>query len=274
VNVLPSRRSSATVAAMVNDPRVRKLSFTGSTEVGRRLLALASVVNTSMELGGNAPFIVMADADVDAAVEGAMVAKMRNAGEACTAANRFYVHARLVWDFADRLAGAMEALRIGPGLEPGVQVGPLINDAACAKIDELLADAVERGAHVLTGGERMSRPGFFYTPTVVAELDPRSRILHEEVFGPVAPIVAFDTVEQVTRLANDTGYGVAYVYTRDLSAGLALGEALEAGVIGLNRGIVSDPASPFGGVEQSGIGREGGHEGLLDYTESTYFAIG
>jgi succinate-semialdehyde dehydrogenase/glutarate-semialdehyde dehydrogenase len=277
VNVLPSRRSRAVVAAITRDPRVRKLSFTGSTEVGRNLLALAAetVVSTSMELGGNAPFIVMADADLDAAVEGALLAKMHNAGQACTAANRFYVHARVVWEFADRLAGAMEALRIGPGLEPGVQVGPLINEAACTKIDGLLGDAVARDAQILTGGERMPGPGFFYEPTVLADLDPDAAILCEEIFGPVAPIVTFDTVEQVIELANNSDYGLAsFIYTRDLSAGLALGEALDAGMIGLNRGIVSDPAAPFGGVKQSGIGREGGPEGLLDYTESKYFAIG
>jgi succinate-semialdehyde dehydrogenase / glutarate-semialdehyde dehydrogenase len=277
VNVLPSRRSSDTVAAMVGDPRVRKLSFTGSTEVGRALLKLAAetVVNTSMELGGNAPFVVLADADLDAAVEGAMVAKMRNIGEACTAANRFYVQAPVAEAFAERLTRAMEDLRLGPGLDEDAQVGPLINGAACDKIDELLADAVDRGAEVRTGGRRIDRAGYFYAPTVLDRLDPDSVILRDEIFGPVAPIVSFDTVDEAVRLANETEYGlVSYVYTRDLAAGLAVGEALEAGMIGLNRGVVSDPAAPFGGVKQSGIGREGGHEGVLDYTESKYFAIG
>jgi succinate-semialdehyde dehydrogenase/glutarate-semialdehyde dehydrogenase len=277
VNVLPSRRSGEVVAAMVDDPRVRKLSFTGSTEVGRELLALAarSVVNTSMELGGNAPFIVLADADLDAAVEGALVAKMRNMGEACTAANRFYVQAPVAAAFTERLAAAMGSLRAGPGLVPGVQVGPLINEAAREKIDELVADAVDRGARVETGGSRLGGPGFFYRPTVLSGVAGGSAILSEEIFGPVAPIVAFDDVEDAVRQANDTEYGlVSYVYTQDLRRGLEIGDALEAGMIGLNRGLVSDPAAPFGGVKQSGIGREGGHEGLLDYTEAKYFAIG
>jgi succinate-semialdehyde dehydrogenase / glutarate-semialdehyde dehydrogenase len=277
VNVLPSRRSGDVVAAMVNDPRVRKLSFTGSTEVGRRLLALAgeTVVNTSMELGGNAPFIVLADADLDAAVEGAMVAKMRNVGEACTAANRFYVHESVAREFTARLSDAMARLSVGPGLRPDTQVGPLINDSARDKIDELLDDATRRGARVHTGGRRIDGPGYFYAPTVLAEVAPGSAILREEIFGPVAPVVAFDEVEAAIRMANDTEYGlVSYVYTQDLAAGLAVGEALESGMIGLNRGVVSDPSAPFGGVKQSGIGREGGHEGLLDYTESKYFAIG
>jgi succinate-semialdehyde dehydrogenase/glutarate-semialdehyde dehydrogenase len=277
VNVLPSRRSGEVVAAMVDDPRVRKLSFTGSTEVGRELLALAarSVVNTSMELGGNAPFIVLADADLDAAVEGALVAKMRNVGEACTAANRFYVQAPVAAAFTERLSAAMGSLRAGPGLVPGVQVGPLINEAAREKIDELVADAVDRGARVETGGSRLGGPGFFYRPTVLSGVAAGSAILSEEIFGPVAPIVAFDDVEDAVRQANDTEYGlVSYVYTQDLRRGLEIGDALEAGMIGLNRGLVSDPAAPFGGVKQSGIGREGGHEGLLDYTEAKYFAIG
>jgi succinate-semialdehyde dehydrogenase/glutarate-semialdehyde dehydrogenase len=277
VNVLPSRRSGEVVAAMVDDPRVRKLSFTGSTEVGRELLALAarSVVNTSMELGGNAPFIVLADADLDAAVEGALVAKMRNMGEACTAANRFYVQAPVAAAFTERLSAAMGSLRAGPGLVPGVQVGPLINEAAREKIDELVADAVDRGARVETGGSRLGGPGFFYRPTVLSGVAGGSAILSEEIFGPVAPIVAFDDVEDAVRQANDTEYGlVSYVYTQDLRRGLEIGDALEAGMIGLNRGLVSDPAAPFGGVKQSGIGREGGHEGLLDYTEAKYFAIG
>lgn len=275
VSVLPSRGGAA-VEAMLADPRVRKLSFTGSTEVGRTLLAVAArtVVNSSMELGGNAPFLVLADADLDAALDGAMVAKMRNGGEACTAANRFLVHRSLAEEFSRRLAERMAALRVGPGLEPGVELGPLVNEAACEKIDELLADARARGAVVHTGGGRIARPGCFYAPTVLDVEDPDTELLHEEVFGPVAPIVAFDDEREAIAAANATEYGlVAYVYTRDLARGLAVGRAIEAGMVGLNRGLVSDPAAPFGGVKQSGIGREGGHDGLLDYCESQYVAV-
>jgi succinate-semialdehyde dehydrogenase / glutarate-semialdehyde dehydrogenase len=277
VNVVPSRRSGPIVAAMVNDARVRKLSFTGSTEVGRGLLELASatVVNTSMELGGNAPFLVFADADLDAAVDGAMIAKMRNIGEACTAANRFYAEASIANEFAERLSERMGSLKIGPGLEEGVQVGPLINEAACTKIDELLRDALDRGARVVTGGGRAKGKGFFYTPTVIEDVVPDSIILKEEIFGPAAPVVPFEDQEQAIAMANDTEFGlVAYVYTRDLARGLAVCEAIETGMVGLNRGIVSDPAAPFGGVKQSGIGREGGHEGLLEFTETKYIATG
>jgi len=275
VNVLPSRRSGDVVAAMVDDPRVRKLSFTGSTEVGRTLLELASktVTNTSMELGGNAPFLVFADADLDAALEGAMVAKMRNIGEACTAANRFYVQEPVAEEFGRMLAARMGGLMIGRGLDEGVQVGPLINDAARHKIDSLLTDALGRGARVLTGGDRIDGPGFFYSPTVVDGVSLGSQILHEEIFGPVAPIVSFADEAEAVSLANDTQHGlVSYLYTGDLERGFRVAERLEAGMVGLNRGLVSDPAAPFGGVKQSGIGREGGHEGLLDYTESKYIA--
>jgi succinate-semialdehyde dehydrogenase / glutarate-semialdehyde dehydrogenase len=275
VNVLPSRRSGSVVAAMVSDGRVRKLSFTGSTEVGRTLLELASrsIVNTSMELGGNAPFLVFADADLDAAVDGAMIAKMRNIGEACTAANRFYVEAPVAEAFGRMLADRMQALKLGPGLDSNVQVGPLINQAACDKIDTLLTDALRRGARVRTGGDRPPGAGFFYHPTVVEDVAVGSDILREEIFGPVAPIVSFTEEDEAVRLANDTEFGlVSYLYTGDLARGLRVAEALEAGMVGLNRGLVSDPAAPFGGVKQSGIGREGGHEGLLDYTESKYIA--
>ena len=275
INVLPSRRSGEVVAAMVDDPRVRKLSFTGSTEVGSGLLALAArtVVNTSMELGGNAPFLVFADADLDAAVEGAMIAKMRNVGEACTAANRFYVEEAVAETFGALLTERMGSLKMGNGLDEGVQVGPLINEDARTKIDSLLSDAVDRGGSVLTGGGRVDRPGYFYQPTVVSDVSPGSQILREEIFGPVAPIVTFSNDAEAVAMANDTEYGlVSYLYTRDLSRGLRVAEALEAGMIGLNRGLVSDPAAPFGGVKQSGIGREGGHEGVLDYTESKYIA--
>jgi succinate-semialdehyde dehydrogenase/glutarate-semialdehyde dehydrogenase len=276
VNVLPARRSGAVVSAMVHDDRVRKLSFTGSTEVGRLLLREAAdrVVNVSMELGGNAPFLVFADADLDAAVEGAMIAKMRNAGEACTSANRFYVQAPVAEEFAGRLARRMSALKLGAGTDSGVQVGPLVNLEAVDKVEELVADAVARGAVVATGGRRPDPKGCFYEPTVLTDVPPGATLLREEIFGPVAPVVSFDTEEEAIRLANDTEYGlVAYLYTGDLGRGLRVSERLEAGMVGLNRGLVSDPAAPFGGVKQSGIGREGGHEGILDYLEATYVAV-
>ncbi|MEV3869987.1 NAD-dependent succinate-semialdehyde dehydrogenase [Streptomyces sp. NPDC049906] len=276
VNVVPTRRSGVVVAAMLDDPRVRKLSFTGSTEVGRALLARAAdrVVNTSMELGGNAPFLVLADADVEAAVEGALVAKMRNAGQACTAANRFYVHRRLATDFTDLLAERMAALRLGPGAEPTTEVGPLINDGAVDKVAALVAGAVAEGARVVTGGRRPGGEGSFYAPTVLADVPPGAALCAEEVFGPVAPVVTFDREAEAVALANDTEHGlVSYVYTRDLARGLRVSEAMESGMVGLNRGLVSDPAAPFGGTKQSGVGREGGHEGLLDYLEAKYVAV-
>jgi succinate-semialdehyde dehydrogenase/glutarate-semialdehyde dehydrogenase len=275
VNVLPSTRSGPTVSAMLHDPRVHKLSFTGSTEVGRTLLREAAdrVVNTSMELGGNAPFIVFADADLDAAIEGAMIAKMRNGGEACTAANRFYVQAPVADEFSRRLAERMGALRVGPGAEAGVDVGPLINEAAVDKVDELVRSAVADGASTVVGGRRRDGAGYFYDPTVLTAVPGGAAILREEIFGPVAPIVTFATDAEAVQLANDTEFGlVAYVYTRDLARGLRVSEALESGMVGLNRGLVSDPAAPFGGVKQSGIGREGGHEGMLEYLETKYIA--
>jgi succinate-semialdehyde dehydrogenase / glutarate-semialdehyde dehydrogenase len=276
LNVVTTSASREVVAAMVDDPRVRKLSFTGSTEVGRELLARAarSVVNVSMELGGNAPFLVLADADLDAAVAGALVAKLRNGGEACTAANRFLVHESLAGAFAERLAAAMGRVVVGSGLEPDTQLGPLINDAARAKIDTLLDDARGRGAGVLTGGGRLDGPGFFYAPTVLDGVSADAAIARDEVFGPVAPVTAFADEADAIAMANDTEHGlVAYVYTRDLARGLAVGEAIETGMVGLNRGIVSDPAAPFGGVKQSGLGREGGHHGLLEFLEPKYFAF-
>ena len=276
VNVLPSRSSGKVVSAMLHDPRVRKVSFTGSTEVGRVLLAEAAdqVVNTSMELGGNAPFLVFADADLDAALDGAMVAKMRNAGEACTAANRFYVEASVAPEFSRRLAERMAALRVGPGVDEQTEVGPLVNEDAVAKVDELVTAAVADGAAAITGGTRPDGTGWYYPPTVLSDVRPASAILREEIFGPVAPIVTFTDEAEAIRLANDTEFGlVAYLYTGDLARGLRVSEALEAGMIGLNRGLVSDPAAPFGGVKQSGIGREGGHEGMLDYLESKYIAV-
>jgi succinate-semialdehyde dehydrogenase/glutarate-semialdehyde dehydrogenase len=227
-----------------------------------------------MELGGNAPFLVLADADVPAAVAGAMVAKMRNGGEACTAANRFYVHRRVADEFSRGLATAMGRLAVGPGLDPATDLGPLINRAAVEKVDELVTGALDGGARALTDAGRPDRPGWYYRPTVLADVPPTSAILGEEIFGPVAPIVVFDDVQEAIALANDTEYGlVSYLYTSDLAQGLRVSEALEAGMIGLNRGVVSDPAAPFGGVKQSGIGREGGHDGLLDYLESKYIAV-
>jgi succinate-semialdehyde dehydrogenase/glutarate-semialdehyde dehydrogenase len=276
VNVLPARRSGAVVSAMLHDPRVRKVSFTGSTEVGRLLLheAADNVVNTSMELGGNAPFVVFADADLDAALDGAMIAKMRNGGEACTAANRLYVESPVAGEFAARLAERMAGLVVGPGVEERTQVGPLVNTEAVEKVDSLVRQAVDSGARLLVGGTRPDRDGCYFDPTVLTDVPPDSAMLREEIFGPVAPIVVFDGEDDAVRLANDTEYGlVAYVYTRDLAKGLRVGERIEAGMLGLNRGLVSDPAAPFGGVKQSGIGREGGHEGVLDYTESRYVAV-
>jgi succinate-semialdehyde dehydrogenase/glutarate-semialdehyde dehydrogenase len=261
---------------MLHDPRVRKLSFTGSTEVGRVLLREAAdqVINTSMELGGNAPFLVFADADLDAAVEGAMVAKMRNAGEACTAANRFYVQAPVAEEFGRRLAERMGGLRLGPGLDEAYQVGPLVNEESVVKVDELVRGALDEGARAVVGGRRPDRVGFYFEPTVLVDVHPSSAILAEEIFGPVAPLVTFDSESDAVRLANATEFGlVSYVYTGDLARGLRVSEALESGMVGLNRGLVSDPAAPFGGTKQSGIGREGGHDGMLDYLESKYIAV-
>jgi succinate-semialdehyde dehydrogenase / glutarate-semialdehyde dehydrogenase len=275
VNVVPAASSSSVVTPMLEDSRVRKLSFTGSTEVGRILLTKAAerIVNCSMELGGNSPFVVLEDADVEAAVEGAMIAKMRNGGESCVAANRFYVHEAVASDFTRRLGEAMAAVRMGPGLEPETQLGPLINERARDGVAELVQGAVDGGAGVVTGAEVPNRPGSFYPPTVLADVPPTAPILAEEIFGPVAPIVPFDDVDRMIEQANDTEFGlVSYVYTQDLRRGLEVAEALEAGMVGLNRGLVSDPAAPFGGVKQSGIGREGGHEGLLEFVETKYIA--
>jgi succinate-semialdehyde dehydrogenase/glutarate-semialdehyde dehydrogenase len=276
VNVLPSRSSSAVVSAMLDDPAVRKLSFTGSTEVGRTLLenAARTVVNCSMELGGNAPFLVFDDAELDSAVDGAMIAKMRNGGEACTAANRFYVHTSVADEFGRRLAKRMQELRVGDGLGERVELGPLINEDARLKVDSLVTAARDAGAVVLTGGQPDEGVGFFYPPTVLVDVKSSSPILAEEIFGPVAPIVTFDTDDEAIELANRTEYGlVSYVYTSDLSRGLRVSERLETGMVGLNRGVVSDPAAPFGGFKQSGLGREGGHEGMLEFTESQYIAV-
>lgn len=275
VNVLPSSRSSAFVGRLLSDARVRKLSFTGSTEVGRSLLAAAAerVVSCSMELGGNAPFLVFDDADLDAAVAGAMVAKLRNGGEACTAANRFYVHEAVAEAFTARLASAMGSVRMGSGLDEGVQLGPLVNEAGRDKVAGLVEDALGKGARALSGGAVPAGPGWFYPATVLGGVQPGMAVLEDEIFGPVAPIVTFRSDAEAIELANDTEYGlVAYCYTRDLARGLRVCEALESGMVGLNRGLVSDPAAPFGGTKQSGLGREGGHDGMLEYLEEKYVA--
>ena len=276
VNVVPTTRNAEVVAAMLADARVRKLSFTGSTEVGRLLLAQAArrVVKCSMELGGNAPFVVFADADLEAAVAGAMIAKMRHNGEACTAANRFYVERPVAEEFSRRLAAAMGALKMGNGLDPEVRVGPLVNEATRAKVSRLVDAAIGAGARVCTGGVRPDGPGFFYPATVLDRVAADSPILAEEIFGPVAPVVAFDDADEAIRLANATEQGlVSYVYTRDLARGLRVADALEAGMVGINRSLVSDPAAPFGGMKQSGLGREGGPEGILEYTDTKYIAV-
>lgn len=276
VNVMASARSSKVVSAMLDDPRVRKLSFTGSTEVGRVLLANASrtVVNCSMELGGNAPVIVFNDADLDTAVEGAMVAKMRNGGEACTAANRFYIEDGIADAFTRRFTERMEALKMGPGLEDGVDLGPLVNKTAQDDMVSLVEDALAAGGRVLTGGVKPNRKGYFFKPTVIADVGAGAQMLEDEIFGPIAPIQRFDDLDDVITRANDTDYGlIAYVFTKDLKKGLHVSERLEAGMIGLNRGVVSDPAAPFGGVKQSGIGREGAHDGMLEFLEKKYIAV-
>ncbi len=276
VNVLPTTKPGPVVGAMLADQRVRKLSFTGSTEVGRTLLRTAAdtVTNCSMELGGNAPFLVFADADIDAAVDGAMIAKMRNGGEACTAANRFYVHDAVAQEFTQKLAARMAALRVGPGLEDGVDLGPLVNADTKSKVATLVAAAARDGGRLVTGGLAPDRRGYFYAPTVLDEVPVTAGILGEEIFGPVAPVVRFTDTDQVIAMANGTEYGlVSYLYTADLRHGLQVAEALESGMVGINRGVVSDPAAPFGGVKQSGLGREGGHEGLLEFTETKYIAV-
>ncbi|MCW2998212.1 MAG: NAD-dependent succinate-semialdehyde dehydrogenase [Solirubrobacterales bacterium] len=276
LNVITAERSGETMAPLIADPRTRKLSFTGSTEVGRALIKQSAeqVLKVSMELGGNAPFLVFADADVDAAVDGAMVAKMRNMGEACTSANRFHVHESLAGEFAEKLAARMGALAIGRGTESGVDVGPLINDDAVAKVHELVQDARAKGARVLTGGEAIDGPGHFYRPTVLADVPDDARLLKEEIFGPVAPINTFADEDEAIAKANDTEFGlVAYLYTDDLNRAFRVSERLQSGMIGLNQGMVSNAGAPFGGVKQSGFGREGGPEGIEEYLETKYLAM-
>ncbi len=276
LNVVPTSRSAQLMEPLIRDGRARKLSFTGSTGVGRLLLeqCAGQIMRTSMELGGNAPFLVFADADLDAAVQGAMIAKMRNIGEACTAANRFYVHADVVDEFAHKLAGQMGSLRIGRGSEEGVQVGPLIEARARQRMQHLVDDAVASGAEVLVGGNPVPGPGYFYRPTVLVDVPPDAAITRTEIFGPVAPITSFTGEQQVLAAANDTPFGlVSYVYTRDLRRALHVCERLEAGMVGLNQGLVSNPAAPFGGVKHSGLGREGGTVGIEEFLETKYVAI-
>jgi succinate-semialdehyde dehydrogenase/glutarate-semialdehyde dehydrogenase len=276
VNVLTTTTPGPITAEVLADPRVRKLSFTGSTGVGRQLLAEAAknVISCSMELGGNAPFVVFDDADLDAALDGAMIAKMRNAGEACTAANRFYVQSGIYDAFAQGLADRMSALKVGSGVEVDTDCGPMITRKAVEKIGRLVDDAKAKGARVLCGGDMPSGAGFFYPPTVLASVSEDSEMAQEEIFGPVAPLYRFETEEEAIASANDTEYGLAaYVYTRDLARGLRVSSGIEAGMIALNRGLVSDPAAPFGGVKQSGLGREGGqHHGIAEFMEAKYIA--
>ncbi len=277
VNVITTSDSGGVMEPLIRDGRARKLSFTGSTSVGRKLLEQCSdkVLRTSMELGGNAPFLVFDDADIDAAIDGAMLAKLRNIGEACTAANRFYVQRGVVDEFARRLTERMSAQPIGRGTEEGVVIGPLIDEAAIEKVTSLVSDAVDRGAKVLTGGAGVDGPGNFYQPTVLTEVPQDARITHEEIFGPVAPINVFESEDEAVAKANDTEYGlVSYVYTQDINRALRVSENLEAGMVGLNQGIVSNPAAPFGGIKHSGLGREGGTVGIDEFLETKYVAIG
>ena len=273
LNVVTTSHTGAVMGPLIADPRLRKLTFTGSTEVGRTLVeqSAQNLLRVSMELGGNAPFIVFDDADLDAAVEGAMLAKMRNIGEACTAANRFLVHASVADDFAERLAGRMSSLRLGRGVDDGVEVGPLVEEAQRSKVAELVDDAVNRGARVLTGGAAVEGDGWFYQPTVLTDVPKEARLCAEEIFGPVAAIVRFDDEADAIAQANATEYGlVAYAFTRDFARATRLFEALETGMVGINQGIVSNPAAPFGGVKASGFGREGGFEGIEEYLETKY----
>ena len=276
VNVVTTRDPGAVTNAMLADPRVRKLSFTGSTGVGRLLLAEAakSVVSCSMELGGNAPFVVFDDADLEAALDGAMVAKMRNGGEACTAANRFYVQGGIHDAFVEGLTRRMEAMTLGAGYDPDTRCGPMITTHAVDKIDRLVADAKERGATATTGGAPLAGRGYFYPPTVLRDVPAAADLAHAEIFGPIAAVQRFDTEEEAIRLANDTEYGLAaYVYSRDIMRAMRVGRGIETGMVGINRGLMSDPAAPFGGVKQSGLGREGGVTGILEFMEAKYYAV-
>jgi succinate-semialdehyde dehydrogenase/glutarate-semialdehyde dehydrogenase len=273
LNVITTSHTGAVMGPLIADPRLRKLTFTGSTEVGRTLIeqSAQNLLRVSMELGGNAPFVVFEDADLDAAVEGAMLAKMRNIGEACTAANRFLVQASVADEFAERLADRMSALRLGRGVDDGVDVGPLVEEAQRTKVADLVDDAVKRGARVLTGGSSADGEGWFYQPTVLTDVPKDARLCSEEIFGPVAAITRFDDEAEAIREANATEYGlVAYAFTRDFARATRVFEALETGMVGINQGIVSNPAAPFGGVKASGFGREGGFEGIEEYLETKY----
>jgi succinate-semialdehyde dehydrogenase/glutarate-semialdehyde dehydrogenase len=275
VSVLPSKKTGSLVDHILHDPRVRLVSFTGSTEVGRKLLKGASdqVLKPSMELGGNAPLIVFDDADIDVAVEGAMVAKMRNLGEACTAANRIYVHENIAQSFKEGFVKKMAALKVGNGLEKGIDVGPLVNAQTRDKVAFFVEDAVKKGAELCLGGKKIEGPGYFYPPTVLFNVSDSAECLNDEIFGPVAAIQTFNNTEDVIKRANETEYGlVAYVFTEDMKKGMQVCERLDYGMVGLNRGLVSDPAAPFGGTKQSGLGREGGHEGMLEFMETQYIS--
>ena len=277
LNVLTTRSSSAVMGPLIADPRARKLSFTGSTAIGKRLVEQSAeqLLRVSMELGGNAPFLVFADADLDAAVEGAVQAKMRNVGEACTAANRFLVADEVADEFAQRFADRLGALKVGRGTEEGVQVGPVITEKARADILEMVTDATDRGARVLTGGQAVPGPGFFLAPTVLTDVPEQARVCCEEIFGPVAPVIRFSEESQALAMANATEYGlIGYVFTADLARALRVSEGLQTGMVGLNAGVISNPAAPFGGVKQSGFGREGGREGIEEYLETKYVGIG
>jgi succinate-semialdehyde dehydrogenase / glutarate-semialdehyde dehydrogenase len=276
VNVVTTSRTSDVMEPVIGDPRLRKLTFTGSTPVGRSLVRQSAdqLLRVSMELGGNAPFLVFPDADLDAAVDGAMLAKMRNMGEACTAANRFIVHEAVADDFAARFAARMEAEVLGRGTEEGVTVGPLIDAKQVGKVDELVNDARTKGASVVTGGSTSGDAGYFFQPTVLTDVPPDAALFREEIFGPVAPITTFSDEEKALQLANDTEYGlVAYAYTTDLGRTVRVSEGLHFGMVGVNQGIVSNPAAPFGGVKQSGFGREGGPEGIEEYLSVKYVGI-
>jgi succinate-semialdehyde dehydrogenase/glutarate-semialdehyde dehydrogenase len=276
LNVVTSSSSAATMAPLIRDKRLRKLSFTGSTDVGRRLIAQASeqVLRVSMELGGNAPLLVFEDADLDRAVEGALIAKLRNGGEACTSANRVFVHERVAPTFVERFAQRMAAVKVGRGTEPGVELGPLIDGDQLASVEQLVQDAVDRGARVVTGGERLPGAGWFHAPTVLADVPADARLLGEEIFGPVAPVTTFASDDEAIAAANDTEYGLAaYVFTQDVDRAFHAIERLQVGMVGFNQGIVSNAGAPFGGVKHSGFGREGGAEGLQEYLETKYVAI-
>ena len=276
LNVVCTTKASSVVSPWMASGIARKISFTGSTAVGVRLLEQAAqhVMRSSMELGGNAPFIVFEDADLDRAVDGAVAAKMRNMGEACTAANRIFVQRAVAGEFAERLAARLGALSVGDGAAPGTDVGPLVEEKALAKVQELVDDAVAKGATVVCGGSRPDRPGYFWAPTVLSGVSPAAALMNEEIFGPVAPVVPFDTEEEAVRMANDTPWGlVGYLFTQDVDRGFRVGEALEVGMLGLNTGLVSNPAAPFGGIKASGLGREGGRVGIEEFLEYKYMAV-